>query len=79
MSQIEDLMVAEEAADVTPNNSTVVSFRALYVGTGGDLSVMTKYGTTLTFKNVPNAFVLELRVIRVRSTGTTASDIIGFK
>lgn len=51
--------------------------RALYVGTGGDLSVTMKSGTVLVFKGVLSGAILPLRVARVRVTDTTAEDILG--
>lgn len=50
--------------------------RALYVGTGGDVVLVTKGGSTLTFKNVGNGQVLDVRATRVNATGTTAADIV---
>jgi len=57
----------------------------LYVGTAGNLAMsLAGVGNTpnglpgdrLTFKNLPNASFLPTQVKRVRSTNTTASDII---
>ena len=71
---------AEKAAAVTLDDSTVVNFRALYVGTGGNLSVIMRGDSTDTpvvFPNVPSGAILPIAVKRVRSTGTGASDIVG--
>lgn len=48
----------------------------LYVGTGGDLKVLTIGGDEVTFVGFPNGGFLPVNVIRVFSTGTTASDIL---
>lgn len=69
---------AIEALAITPNDSADIgnnSCRALYVGTAGALKVTTDKGSQVTFGNV-GVGVLPLRVIRVWSTGTTASNIV---
>jgi len=68
---------AFDGTAVTPNNSVdlAVMSRALYIGSSGDLSIVTAGGTTLTFRNVPIG-LLPIRVSRMRATGTTASDIV---
>lgn len=68
---------ATSAAAVTASDSTVLdTTRALYVGTTGDVSVVTKDGNTVTFAAVPAGAILPIRVTKVRSTGTTASNIV---
>jgi hypothetical protein len=69
--------VATGGVAVTPNDSTVVAFRALYVGATGNVSVMGLDGATVTFASVPAGGILPIACIRVRSTGTTASNIVG--
>lgn len=49
--------------------------RGLYVGVAGDIAVMWPDGTTGTVKAAANGYH-PLRVRRVRSTGTTATDIL---
>lgn len=52
--------------------------KALYVGTGGDIALRPLDGTAdVTFRNVPDGAVLDVRVRAVRATGTTAADIVG--
>lgn len=48
----------------------------LYVGTGGNLSVVTSGNDTITFKAVLDGTFFPVNVTKVFSTGTTASDII---
>ncbi len=66
---------------VTPDDSTNFTqgeVRALYVGTGGNVvAVKATDGTTVTFSNVVSGTVLPIRCIRVNSTSTTASNIVG--
>lgn len=68
------------AAAVTPNDSTDLTnvSRALWVGTGGalNLAVIMQNGATVTFNNVASGTLLPVRVSRVKSTGTTVSNIV---
>jgi hypothetical protein len=69
---------AESAEAVTPSDTTdlgVVS-RALYVGGGGNVSVVMLGGQTITFSGVQAGALLPIRVARVRSTGTTATQLV---
>lgn len=63
---------------VTPNDSNDMQqmSRALYVGTGGDVSVVTKGGYAVTFKNVLSGHILPVQCWRVCATDTTAQDIV---
>lgn len=65
------------AAAVTPHdtNALAVTSRALFVGTGGDVKV-TIGGTDVTFANVPDGTRLDIAVTHVKSTGTTATNIV---
>lgn len=65
------------AAEITPNDSIDLptTSRALYVGTGGDISLTMAGGHTVTLRNVAGGFV-PLRVSRIHATGTTATDIV---
>lgn len=70
---------AEKAAAVSPSDSTVVNFRALYVGGAGDLVVIMRGDTTdtpVTFPSVPAGAILPIAVKRVRAA-TSASSIVG--
>jgi len=70
---------AEGAADITPNDSADLSIttRGIYVGASGDLKVDTAGGDTVTFVDIAAGVIHPIRVQRVYSTGTTATDIIG--
>jgi len=70
---------AIRAAAVTPNDSTDLSFvtRSLYVGGAGNVSVdLAESGTAVVFVGVPAGTFLPIRAKRVRSTGTTATNIV---
>lgn len=70
---------------VTPNDSTVFDrvTRAIYVGTTGDVTVKMLTGpkantanNEIKFVNVPAGTELKIRVSAVKSTGTTANNIV---
>ena len=72
---------ALQASAVTPSDATAVFFDALYIGTAGALAVEMlgrpgEAGNVLTFTAVPVG-ILPISVVRVLSTGTVASNIIG--
>ncbi len=71
--------VANEAFAVTPSDSTVIAFTYLYVGTGGDVTVTTVHGETVTYKNVYSGGYVWVRGTQVKSTGTNAADIVGHR
>jgi len=63
---------------VTPADGTNIYATALYVGVGGDIKVDMENGdSAVTFVGVPTGAVLPIRVRRVYSTDTTATDIVG--
>lgn len=75
----------KRAASVTPSDTVDIPFVGasndvwacvLYVGTGGDVRVLTDGGDDVTLVNIPNGSFLPLQVVRVFSTGTSASDIV---
>jgi len=70
---------AESAFSITPADDSDLSHvtRGLYVGTSGDVKVDMANGDTVTFNSMSAGVVHWLRVKRVYSTGTTASDIVG--
>jgi len=50
---------------------------AIYVGTGGDISITSHTGSTEIFKSVPSGWFFPVACVRVNSTSTTATNIIG--
>jgi hypothetical protein len=74
--------ITTEALAVTKSDSTKVSFFGLYVGGTGDVTVKTSKqgpgGATVTFPAVPAGSILPICVCMVMSTGTTATNIVGF-
>lgn len=69
---------AEGATAVTPSDSTVLTgVRGLYVGSDGNVAViMVGDSSAVTFVGVKAGSVLPLRVSKVMSTNTTATDIV---
>ena len=68
---------ASFGAEVVPSDVNELSHvsRALYVGTGGDVTLVLENGQELPFVGVPGGTIMPLRVRQVNATGTTASDI----
>ena len=64
------------AASVTPSDTADLPFitRAIYVGTAGDVRVLTRNGQDVTYRNITGTKVL--RVARIFATGTSANDIV---
>ena len=70
---------AERAFAITGNDSTdlTVTPRAIYVGGAGNVKVTTLGGDTVTFNGAVAGTIIPVRVTRVFSTGTTATNLIG--
>lgn len=71
-------MFPGDAAAVTPSDTVNLSTPSvIFVGTGGNVKVKTAQGTDVTFTGVLSGSILPLQVLRVFSTGTTASNMVG--
>jgi len=70
---------AERAFAITGNDSTDLTVfpRAIYVGGAGNVKVTTLGGDTVTFSGALAGTILPVRVARVFSTGTTATNLLG--
>lgn len=73
------------AAAVTPSNTVNIPSVSggtndegciLYIGALGNVRVLTIGGDDVVFKAIPAGTTLQVRVHRVFSTGTTATDIV---
>lgn len=74
------LTSAVEFFAITPADDADVEQvpRAIYVGGGGDLTVIAQGGgDPVTFKAVPGGQTLVISPARVLDTGTTATDLVG--
>lgn len=69
---------ANYAAAVTPNDDADLAntARALWVGTGGNIALVTAGGSAVTLTNVPGGTMLPVRTARVKATDTTATGIV---
>lgn len=61
---------------VTDDSATIQKTRGLYVGTSGDVRVTMAGGHTVTYKNLSAGIIHPIEVVAVKSTGTTATDIL---
>ncbi len=68
-----------DAVAITKSDSAFVDLVGLYVGCAGDVAVKTAAGTSTTFSSVGAGAIISLRIVQVLSTGTTATNIVGFK
>lgn len=64
------------AEAVTPSDATMFSPSAIYVGGTGNVAVVTANGDAATFANVVSGGMLPVQVIKVMSTGTSATSIV---
>lgn len=71
-----ETLTARRAFNITPSDTKEIIALALYIGTGGDVSVTLVEGGSVTFKNVLAGTILPVHVTKV-AAATTASDIIG--
>lgn len=67
--------IPSKAAAVTPSDTTEIFGHALYVGTSGNVVLMTENGQTVTFANVPSGSTLVQRFTKVMAA-TTASNLV---
>jgi hypothetical protein len=63
----------------TPSDTAFVDYVGFYVGTTGNVAAQTTAGTTVVFTAVPAGATIKGRFIRIMSTNTTASTILGAK
>ena len=71
---------AADCFDITPSDTDELAkgTKAVFIGVGGDLVIQSVDGTQdVTFRNLTDGSVLPVRLRAVRSTGTTASNLIG--
>jgi hypothetical protein len=64
-------------AVTTHNTNTVTGVKSLYVGGAGDVAIIPIGGTDpVVFKNVPAGGYVLVQPSVIRTTGTTATDIV---
>ena len=72
---------ASKLVAITKSNSTTYSplIRAIYVGVGGNISVVDSENTTVVFVGVPQGSLLgPFAISKVLDTNTTAGSMVGF-
>lgn len=66
------------AVTITPSDTVnLANPSVVYVGSTGNVRVLTAQGDDVTFVSVPAGAVLPVQVIRVYSTSTTATSLVG--
>lgn len=65
------------AKTITPSDSAAQTYRAIYVGGTGNLTVTTTGGDTTTFNAVPVGTIIPVETQLVKATGTTATLLVG--
>ena len=68
------------AIDISSGNHGSLSHNALYVGTGGNVSVeMATGGSGIVFNNVASGQILPIQITQVNQSSTTASNMVALK
>ena len=73
------LIISRRFVAITPSDTVDLTrvARGVYVGVGGDIAVMgEKDSAAVTFKNCATGSILPIRVKRVMSTNTTATNLV---
>lgn len=68
-----------DATAVTPSDTVVLvkgATKGIYIGGAGNLSVVLQSGATITFNELSAGVFHPISAIRIRSTGTTATNIV---
>lgn len=69
---------AQGAVAITPGTQFPGTVRAIFVGTGGNITcTFTNDTNPVVLKNVPGGTLLPISVKSIASSGTTATDIVG--
>ena len=68
-------ITTSDSADIATLNGQYP--RAIYVGVGGDVVIVTPDGKQATLKNAANGQLIPIQARRVMSTSTTATNLIG--
>ena len=68
-----------KAVAVTPNDTVDLTdgpCRGIYVGSAGNLRIITEHGSDITLVNIANGVVHPISARRVFSSGTTCTNIV---
>ena len=69
----------ERSFAITPSDTVNFTFSAsaIYCGSTGNIVVVNEDGSTTTYVGVPTGTTILCRAMRVNSTATTASSLVG--
>lgn len=77
-----DIEPALGAVTITPNDSTDnmggKPVRAIWVGGAGDMAITTSNGEDVTVYGIAAGTLVPIRPSRIKSTNTTATNLLGF-
>ena len=79
VSSIVSQSVARIGGAITPSDTVGNIWSYIYVGTGGDIALATENGDAITLTAVPQGSWVWVRTSLVKATGTSASNLVGFK
>lgn len=62
---------------VTPSDTVVLEFRAIYIGVGGNVAVkVSDQASAVTYVGIPTGTILPIKGGIVMNTNTTATNIV---
>lgn len=68
---------AQASGTVTKSDTTVLEFKAIYVGGAGAVTIKhTLDGAAVTYPAVPTGTILPVQGVKVMSTGTDATNMV---
>lgn len=69
---------ASRISNIIPDDAVDLEYvaRAIYIGTSGNVCVVTSSGDEVIFKNVQSGLILPVRASRIKATGTSAGDMV---
>lgn len=75
---MQNISIPNNAAAVTPSDTANNYGLGLYVGSGGNVSMVTAGGDTVTLVNLQTGSLIPIEFSRIRATGTTATNLVRF-
>lgn len=66
-------------AVVTPSDTTQINFRALYIGSAGNVTVIAESGESILFTAPPIGTIIPIRGQKVMATGTTVATLVALR
>lgn len=65
------------AVAITPSDTAQQTYRAIYVGGAGNVTVIPEGGGSALFTAPPVGTIIPIRCVKVMATGTTATALVG--